>query len=90
MAHGDVLIAFADDIVLDGASLSRSRAAVCSALGPEAMVDAAGVTSNFERMVRIADATGIELGKFLEDVSAEARTTLRLKPARDQQPVYPA
>ena len=42
------------------------------------MVDAAGVASNFERMVRIADATGIELGAALEGLTANVRTVLSL------------
>ena len=49
------------------------------ALGPEAMVDAAGVASNFERMVRIADSTGIELGDLLEQASADVRDALGLE-----------
>ena len=48
-------------------------------LGPEAMVDAAGVVSNFERMVRIADSTGIELGDLLEQATADVRTVLGLE-----------
>lgn len=48
------------------------------ALGPRAMVDAAGVTSNFERMVRIADATGIELDDRLAQGSARVRAALEL------------
>ena len=43
------------------------------------MVDAAGVVSNFERMVRIADATGIELGAFLSEQTADARQSLGLE-----------
>jgi len=43
------------------------------------MVDAAGVASNFERMVRIAGSTGIELGDRLERGSADARAELGLK-----------
>ncbi len=50
-----------------------------AALGAAAMVDAAGVASNFERMVRIADATGIELGDQLEQSSADVRATLGLE-----------
>ena len=42
------------------------------------MVDAAGVASNFERMVRIADATGIPLGEGLEEFSSEVRLELGL------------
>ena len=65
MAHGAELVAFAEAIVTGAQTLAQSRAAGVEALGPEAMVDAAGVASNFERMVRIADSTGIELGDLL-------------------------
>ena len=78
MPHGLELMAFAEAIVTGAQTLARSRVAVVEALGPEAMVDAAGVASNFERMVRIADATGIELGDRLEQGSADVRDTLGL------------
>ena len=80
MPHGAELGAFAEAIVTGAETLGRSRAAVVEALGPEAMVDAAGVASNFERMVRIADSTGIELGDLLEQASADVRTALGLEP----------
>ena len=48
-------------------------------LSPAAMVDAAGVASNFERMVRIADATGIPLDARMEALSHEVRDTLHLE-----------
>ncbi len=63
----------------DEETRARTRAAVIEALGPEAMVDAAGVAANFERMVRIADATGIELGDLLEQVTADVRDALGLE-----------
>ena len=69
----------ADDIVHRADTLPRTRATVVEALGPAAMVDAAGVASNFERMVRIAGSTGIELGDRLERGSADARAELGLK-----------
>ena len=78
MPHGPQLVAFAEAIVKGTETLARSRAAVIEALGPEAMVDAAGVASNFERMVRIADSTGIELGDRLENGSAAVRVALGL------------
>ena len=78
MPHGPELVAFAEAIVTDAETLPQSRAAVVDALGPEAMVDAAGVASNFERMVRIADSTGIELGDRVEQGSAEVRAALGL------------
>ena len=48
-------------------------------LSPEAMVDAAGVASNFERMVRIADSTGIPLDERMEVLSREVRDALQLE-----------
>ena len=79
MAHGAELVAFAEAIVTGAQTLAQSRAAVVEALGPEAMVDAAGVASNFERMVRIADSTGIELGDLLEQASDDVRDALGLE-----------
>ena len=77
--HGAELLAFAEAIVTGARSLPRARVAVVEALGSRAMVDAAGVTSNFERMVRIADATGIELDDRLEQGSAAVRAALDLE-----------
>ena len=77
--HGDVLIAFADAIVSrDEATIAHTRDAVLQSAGPDVMVDAAGVASNFERMVRIADATGIPLDERLERVTQEVRDELQL------------
>jgi len=45
------------------------------------VVDAAGVISNFQRMVRIADATGIGLGVF-EVPSADMREALGINAFR--------
>lgn len=63
----------------DDAVLTRARQAVVEALSPEAMVDAAGVASNFERMVRIADSTGIALDERMEVLSKEVRDQLHLE-----------
>jgi uncharacterized membrane protein YcjF (UPF0283 family) len=79
VAHGAELVAFAEAIVTGAQTLAQSRAAVVEALSPEAMVDAAGVASNFERMVRIADSTGIELGDLLEQASDDVRDALGLE-----------
>jgi hypothetical protein len=78
--HGAILIAFAEAMVDDDdAVLTRARQAVVEALSPEAMVDAAGVASNFERMVRIADSTGIALDERMEVLSKEVRDQLHLE-----------
>ena len=73
------LVAFAVALVgSDDDVLAGARTALVVAMDTAAMVDAAGVASNFERMVRIADATGIALGEGLETVSSEIRSGLNL------------
>ena len=47
-------------------------------MGVAALIEAAGVASNFQRMVRIADSTGIPLGEGLEQRSEEVRAELDL------------
>ena len=78
--HGNFLLAFAEAIVRDDdAALTQTRHAVIDGISPEALVDAAGVASNFERMVRIADATGITLDARMAALSQEVRDTLHLE-----------
>jgi len=78
--HGNLLIAFAEAMVRDDdATLTYARHAVIEVLSPEVMVDAAGVASNFERMVRIADATGIQLDARMETLSQAVRDALHLE-----------
>ncbi len=55
-----------------------SLEAITDPLVEQALVDAAGVVSNFERMVRIADSTGIPLGEQMEVVTATVRDELAL------------
>ena len=43
----------------DEEALATARKALHAEAGPEVLVDAAGVAANFQRMVRIADSTGI-------------------------------
>lgn len=58
-----MLIAFADAAVRgEFAALAAARADLRAVLGPTAVVDAAVLVGNFERMNRIADACGIALG----------------------------
>ena len=78
--HGTFLLAFTEAIVgEDDDALDHVRHAVIETLSPAAMVDAAGVASNFERMVRIADATGIPLDARMQALSQEVRDTLHLE-----------
>ena len=78
--HGPLLVAFAEAMVgEDDDVLTHVRHAVIEVLSPAVMVDAAGVASNFERMVRIADATGIQLDERMQTLSQEVRDALRLE-----------
>lgn len=78
--HGALLIAFAEAMVGDdNATLTHVRHAVIEGLSPAAMIDAAGVASNFERMVRIADSTGIQLDERMAVLSQEVRDALHLE-----------
>ena len=78
--HGAILIAFAEAMVGDDdAALRQARHRVIEVMSPEALVDAAGVASNFERMVRIADATGIPLDARMEGLTKPARDSLDLE-----------
>ncbi len=77
VAHGDLLVAFTEAAVgPDDAALEEARARLLEAMGPEALVDSAGVVGNFERMVRIADSTGIPLDKTTVLLSRDLRREL--------------
>jgi hypothetical protein len=62
----------------DPDALRAARESVAAALGPEAAVDGVAVASNFERMVRIADATGIPLDAPVAALSEDLRRDLGL------------
>lgn len=80
VTHGQLLVALAEAMVGDDDTvLTHVRHAVIEALSPAALVDAVGVASNFERMVRIADATGIPLDARMAALSQEVRDTLHLE-----------
>jgi hypothetical protein len=53
-----------------------ARQAVIDELGENAMVDAAGVIANFQRMVRIADGTGIPLDTPVAMMTSSIREDL--------------
>ena len=78
--NADVLLAFTDAIVMrDEPATDAARDALIVRMGAPAMVDAAAVASNFERMTRIADSTGITLGERLEAPTASVRADLGLE-----------
>lgn len=75
--HERELISLAEAVVRGGdAELDAARQAAVAALGSESFVAAAAVAANFERMVRIADATGIPLDAPLDAISAGLRAEL--------------
>ncbi len=76
---GEMLLDFVD-AVLTGDDWQRreARTAVLDTLGPTGLVDAAGVVANFEMMNRIADATGMPVGKGTLRRTADWRARLGL------------
>ena len=79
VAHGRVLLEFASAAVHDDdAGLARTRARLRAEMGDSGVADAAAVIANFERMVRIADAIGIELGVWMEAFTGDVRADLSL------------
>jgi hypothetical protein len=77
--HERELVALAEAVVGgDESALARAREDAIAALGPERFVGAAAVASNFERMVRMADATGIPLDPPVAAMSAELGRELGL------------
>ena len=74
---GEGLTALAQATVTgDASALHAARERVRAELGEAALVDAAAVAGNFERMVRIADGTGIPLDEPVAMVSADLREEL--------------
>ena len=79
VAHADALVAFTEAVLgEDDAELTRARAEVLERVGPAGLVDAAAVVGNFQRMVRIADSTGIPLDAPLALASEDLRSELGL------------
>ena len=72
-----LLIAFADAIVnRQEQALDAARQNLVKEMGTPCMVDAAGVVANFQRMVRIADASGIPLDTPMQAASEDVRAEL--------------
>ncbi len=80
ITHGERLTTFVDAAVQgDPAELASARDALRQAAGSAALVDAAAVIGNFERMVRIADGTGIPLDGMTNAMSSDIREDLGLE-----------
>jgi len=83
--HGAELAAFAEAIVsVDETRITSAREALVECAGDGVMIDAAGIASNFQRMVRIPDSTGIALGDF-EQPTSSIRESLGINEFRDRK-----
>ena len=78
VAHSQALVDFVDATLTGQPELTAARAAVVDALGADGVVDAAAVIGNFQRMTRIADATGIPLDDGTEALTADIQALLEL------------
>ncbi len=79
MLYADVLVALAEaQVAGDETALVRARRGLVERLGSEGLVDAAAVVANFERMVRIADSTGIPLDAPVNAMTGDIRGDLDL------------
>ena len=68
--HAAALMKFAEAVASrDEAALAGARKELLDEAGAEVLVDAAAVAGNFQRMVRIADSTGIPLDESSAAVS---------------------
>ena len=76
--HDGLLTAFAEAAVRRTDALAGLRERIAAELGPQELVDSAGVVANFQRMVRIADGCGIPLDEFTKDASEDWRDELGL------------
>jgi hypothetical protein len=75
----DVLIAFTEAAVGRDGNLPEVRDELVARLGADALVDTAAVIGNFERMVRIADGTGIPLDTAVSLISADLQESLGVR-----------
>lgn len=79
VVHGGALLAFAEAIARrDEVALVESRRVLEREAGAAVVVDAAAVAANFQRMVRIADSTGIPLDTTALALSTDIRKQLDL------------
>jgi hypothetical protein len=80
IVHAKALMNFAESFASrDEDTLAGARQKLFDEAGAEVLVDAAGVAANFQRMVRIADCTGIPLDTRSAAMSVGVRKELQLE-----------
>lgn len=83
MPDGPVLTRFVEAVLGDdAAALAAARAAVRTALGDAAFVDACATVASFNAVVKIADATGIPLEEAKEVRTRDIREALAIEAFR--------
>ena len=72
IAHSKILIEFSDTFMFrDAEALADVRQRLEQEMNIEAVMDAAGVASNFQRMDRIADGTGLRSDDQIRDLQQD-------------------
>jgi hypothetical protein len=80
IAFATELMQFAEAVASrDEAALERAREELQRLGGNDVLVDAAGVAANFQRMVRIADCTGIPVDDRMGALSGNIQEQLDLR-----------
>lgn len=74
---GNILIEFVDAVLIHEDSTTQ-RASIVGQMGEDALVETAGVIGNFSMMNRIADATGMPVGKGSLAQTVDVRELLGL------------
>ncbi len=81
---GRQLIGFVDAVLIDDDDVTAAREALQSVLGSRAVADACGAIANFEMMNRIAEGTGMPVGKGSLARTEEWRSLVGLDRYRHQ------
>ena len=63
----------------DETALARARTVLVGEIGADGMIDAAAVAANFQRMVRIAEATGIPFDAQMSAMTKDIQDLLDLR-----------
>jgi hypothetical protein len=78
--HSAALMRFAESVASrDPQAIAAARQALFDAAGNDVVVDAAAVAGNFQRMVRIADSTGIPVDERMNALSGSIQSDLNLR-----------
>jgi hypothetical protein len=78
--HSAALMRFAESVAgRDPQGIAAARQALFDEAGNDVVVDAAAVAANFQRMVRIADATGIPVDDGMNAISGSIQNDLGLR-----------